>query len=161
AHVDVPEAFPRPDSRLGPLSRESVDQLTLGLSYDLEWESVGQLNIGVQRSNYSRQVNVPTGELLETDADPVLYNVTANFPLPGSLVAYGGIVRGFEESPVAPSIAINQNEAAPATETQQIDAGLRLAVGDLIAAAGVFEIEKPFFGLDRARFFGEQGMQTN
>jgi iron complex outermembrane receptor protein len=161
ANIDEPVFFERPEVELGELTREFVEQVTLGLSYDLQWENIGQLNVGVQQSNYARDVLVPDGETLSIEENPVLFNVTANAPLSQSLVAYGGIVRGFEESPVAPSTAINQNEAPPAAQTQQIDAGLRMGFGNLTAVAGVFEIEKPFFGLDEDRFFGEQGMQVN
>lgn len=160
-NVDRPERFDRPEVVLGELSRESVNQLTLGLAYNLNWEAVGQLNVGVQRAAYARDVRAPNRDVLTIDANPVLFNVTANAPLGWGLVAYGGIVRGFEESPVAPPIATNQNEAPPATETRQIDAGLRVALGNLTAVTGVFQIEKPFFGLDEGRLFGEQGMQTN
>jgi iron complex outermembrane receptor protein len=156
-----PRFFPEPDLEVGEVSRESVDQVTLGLSYDLQWEAVGQLNIGVQRPDYQREVRDPDGADLSNEDSPLLFNVNANATLGPNLVAYGGIVRGFEESPVAPSSALNQNEAPPAAETQQIDAGLRLALGELTAVAGVFEIEKPFFGLDEERVFGEQGMQIN
>lgn len=159
--VDESVFFERPDVETGELTRESVEQVTLGLSYDLQWENVGQLNAGVQHSDYTRNVQAPGGERLTIEETPLLFNVTANAPIGESLVAYGGIVRGFEESPVAPSSAINQNEAPPAATTQQVDAGLRMALGDLTAVAGVFEIEKPFFGLDEDRFFGEQGMQVN
>lgn len=161
ANIDEPVFYDKPEVEFGELTRESVEQLTLGLSYDLQWENIGQLNLGVQQADYTRKVQSPDGQTISVEDDPLLFNVTANARLGQRLVAYGGIVRGFEESPVAPSSAINQNEAPPAAQTQQIDAGLRLAVGKLTAVAGVFEIEKPFFGLDEDRFFGEQGMQVN
>jgi iron complex outermembrane receptor protein len=160
-NIDVPVFYERPEVEVGELTREAVTQVALGLSYDLQWENVGQLNVGVQQANYTRDVQAPGNETLAIEDNPLLFNVTANAPLGESLVAYGGIVRGFEESPVAPSTAVNQNEAPPAAETQQLDAGLRIAFGDLTAVAGVFEIEKPFFGLNEDRFFGEQGMQVN
>lgn len=161
ANIDEPELFERPDVELGNLSRESVDQVTVGLSYNLEWKSVGQVNLGVQRSTYDRDVESPEGDTVTTNAEPVLFNVTANAPVLDGVIVYGGIVRGFEESPVAPTIAVNQNEAPPATETRQVDAGLRIGFGNVTAVTGVFQIEKPFFGLNADRFFGEQGMQTN
>ncbi|MFK7829706.1 MAG: TonB-dependent receptor [Congregibacter sp.] len=161
ANIDEPVYFERPEVELGELTRESVEQVALGLSYDLQWQNVGQLNVGVQQADYSRDVRSPDSEALAIEENPLLFNVTANAPLGHSLVAYGGFVRGFEESPVAPSTAMNQNEAPPAAQTQQIDAGLRVAFGNLTAVAGVFEIEKPFFGLNEDRFFGEQGMQIN
>ncbi|WOJ92323.1 TonB-dependent receptor [Congregibacter variabilis] len=160
-NIDEPVFYDKPEVEFGELTRESVEQFTLGLSYDLQWENIGQLNLGVQQADYTRNVQSPDGQTVSVEENPLLYNVTANARLGERLVAYGGIVRGFEESPVAPSSATNQNEAPPAAQTQQIDAGLRLAAGKLTAVAGVFEIEKPFFGLDENRFFGEQGMQVN
>lgn len=161
ANIDEPVYFERPDVEVGEQSQESVEQIALGLSYDLRWEDAGQLNIGIQQSDYSRKVIVPGSKDLADDESPVLYNVNANAPIGERVVIYGGIVRGFEESPVAPISAINQNEAPPAAQTQQIDAGARMTLGDLTAVAGVFEIEKPFFGFDEDRFFGAQGMQIN
>jgi len=161
ANIDEPVYFERPEVEFGELSQESVEQLILGLSYDLKWEEAGQINLGIQQTDYSRDVVVPGAPDLSDEADPLLFNVTANAPLGERLVVYGGIVRGFEESPVAPASAANQNEAPPAAETQQIDAGVRVALGGMTAVAGVFEIEKPFFGLDDDRVFGEQGMQIN
>ncbi|MEE4279505.1 MAG: TonB-dependent receptor [Halieaceae bacterium] len=162
ADIDEPVYFERPEVEYGEVTREAVEQQALGFSYDLRWENAGQLNIGVQQSFYSREVAVPdTAGLASDEAEPVLFNVNANAPIGAGIVAYGGIVRGFEESPVAPVSALNQNEAPPAAETQQIDAGLRVPFGELTAVAGVFEIEKPFFGFDEDRFFGEQGMQIN
>lgn len=160
-NIDEPVFYDKPEVEFGELTRESVEQVTLGLSYDLQWENVGQLNLGVQQADYTRSVQSPDAAAVDVEESPLLFNVTANAPLGHGIVAYGGIVRGFEESPVAPSSASNQNEAPPAAETQQIDAGLRLALGGLTAVAGVFEIEKPFFGLDESRFFDEQGVQIN
>lgn len=161
ANIDEPIVFDKPDVELGELTRESVEQIALGLSYDLQWENLGQLNLGIQQAEYSRDVETPVADPLAIEENPLLFNVTANAPVGESFVAYGGFVRGFEESPVAPSTATNQNEAPPAAETQQIDAGLRMLFGNLTAVAGVFEIEKPFFGLNEDRFFGEQGTQVN
>ncbi|WP_439105612.1 TonB-dependent receptor [Congregibacter sp.] len=161
ADIDEPVYFERPDVEVGEQSQESVEQLTLGFSYDLRWENAGQLNIGIQQSDYSRDVVVPGSKDLADEENPVLYNVNANAPLGERVVIYGGVVRGFEESPVAPISAINQNESPPAAQTQQIDAGARVTFGGLTAVAGIFEIEKPFFGFDEDRFFGEQGMQIN
>lgn len=161
ANIDLPVYFERPQVEVGEQSQESVEQLTLGLSYDLRWENAGQLNIGIQQSDYSREVLVPGSSDLVDEENPVLFNVNANAPLGERIVIYGGIVRGFEESPVAPASASNQNEAPPAAQTQQIDAGVRLTLAGLTAVAGVFEIEKPFFGFDDNRFFGAQGMQIN
>lgn len=42
-----------------------------------------------------------------------------------------------------------------------MDAGLRARISALTAVAGVFRIEKPFFGLDEGRRFVQRGMVSN
>jgi iron complex outermembrane receptor protein len=160
-NVDVPDFVERPDVAFGERSREEVRQVTGGLAYDLQWADVGQLNLGLQQTDYRRRLEDPANGPAATEASPLLYNATASGALRSWLVAYGGVVTGFEESPVAPSIAVNRNEAQPAIETRQADAGVRLLIGRLTAVAGVFRIEKPFFGLDADRVFGERGVVTN
>lgn len=159
--VDVPVSVPLPDVEFGQLSTERVEQITGGLSYDLRWRGIGQLNLGVQKTDYRRRLNDPLSDVLESESSPWLYNATGALTLRPWLVAYGGYVTGFEESPTAPSIALNRNEAPPAIETRQTDGGLRARVGELTAVAGFFRIEKPFFGLDEDRFFVERGTVTN
>jgi iron complex outermembrane receptor protein len=159
--IDQPAPVEQPDVEFGPRSEEQVNQVTGGFSYDLQWRSVGQLNLGIQKTNYERRLQDPVDGPLISTADPVLYNANAAAELRPWLVAYGGVVTGFEESPTAPAIAINRNEAPPAIETRQADAGLRFRAGPLTAVTGVFSIEKPFFGLDEDRFFGERGTITN
>jgi iron complex outermembrane receptor protein len=67
-----------------------------------------------------------------------------------------------EESPVAPSIAVNSGDAPPALITEQMDAGFRYAISkDLRLVAGVFDVRKPYFGLDPTRLFRELGEVRN
>ncbi|MEM9386615.1 MAG: TonB-dependent receptor [Pseudomonadota bacterium] len=159
--IDVANPLPEPDVTFSEVSREEVDQITGGLSYDLRWQGVGQLNLGVQFTDYKRVLNDPLDSPVTSNASPVLYNATGALELRPWLVAYGGVVTGFEESPTAPAISLNRNEAPPAIETRQADAGLRARVGSLTAVAGVFSIEKPFFGLNGERLFIERGTVTN
>ncbi|MEO0421942.1 MAG: hypothetical protein AAF184_06385 [Pseudomonadota bacterium] len=143
------------------INREEVEQITGGLSYDLRWQGVGQLNLGVQATDYERVLNDPDDGPVTSEADRMLYNATGAIELRPWLVAYGGVVTGFEESPTAPAIALKRNEAPPAIETRQADAGLRARIGPLTAVAGVFSTEKPFFGLSTERLFIERGTVTN
>ncbi|MEM1191689.1 MAG: TonB-dependent receptor [Pseudomonadota bacterium] len=159
--VDESAVVPEPDVAFGERSREEVEQLTAGMSYDLRWSGVGQLNLGAQRTDYERVLTDPGADPLLSESNPWLYNATGALQLRSWLVAYGGYVTGFEESPTAPSIALNRNEAPPAIETRQADGGLRARFGELTAVAGVFAIEKPFFGLNEDRFFVERGTVTN
>ncbi|MEO0423862.1 MAG: TonB-dependent receptor [Pseudomonadota bacterium] len=159
--VDVANFVPEPDLAFGEVSREQVEQITGGFSYDLRWRGVGQLNLGVQQTDYERVLEDPVNGPVTAEASPLLYNATGAVELRPWLVAYGGVVTGFEESPTAPAISLNRNEAPPAIETRQADGGLRARLGRLTAVAGVFTIEKPFFGLDSNRFFVQRGVVTN
>ncbi|MEO0398972.1 MAG: TonB-dependent receptor [Pseudomonadota bacterium] len=154
-------SFPEPAIPDAPQAKEDVQQITFGLAYQLQWASVGELNLGVQKTDYSRTDATPSEPLLESNADPILYNATAAIDITDTLIAYGGVVRGFEEGPGAPTIAVNRNEAPPAIETDQADAGLRWRIGKMTAVAGVFQIEKPFFALDANQFFGQAGVVQN
>ena len=159
--IDTPAFVPRPEVAFDERRREKVGQITGGLSYDLRWRGGGQLNLGVQKTDYERRLDDPGAGTLKSTANPWLYNASAALELRPWLAAYGGYVTGFEESPSAPTIARNRNEAPPAIETRQADAGLRARIGKLTAVAGVFRIEKPFFGLDKGRLFVQRGIVRN
>jgi iron complex outermembrane receptor protein len=74
------------------------------------------------------------------------------------LVFYAGYTKGLEESPVAPEVARNKDEAPPAIITEQMDAGLRYAITDnLRLVAGVFDVKKPYYALDSDLIFSNLG----
>ncbi|MEO7679482.1 MAG: TonB-dependent receptor, partial [Sphingomonas sp.] len=59
---------------------------------------------------------------------------------------------------VAPPIAVNRDEAPPAIRTKQIDGGLRWSITKRLTLVGsVFQIEKPYYGLDSNRYFRDLG----
>jgi iron complex outermembrane receptor protein len=95
-------------------------------------------------------------------SSPWLFNGTVSILASSDLVFYAGYTKGLEESPVAPDIAVNRGEAPPAIITEQMDAGFRLNLtGNLRLVAGVFDVRKPYFGLDPARVFRELGVVRN
>jgi iron complex outermembrane receptor protein len=78
------------------------------------------------------------------------------------LIAYAGHVRGFEDSLIAPEIAVNRGTAPPAIRTRQTEFGLRYAINPKVRlVAGIFSIEKPYFNLDPALLFRRLGTTTN
>ncbi len=96
---------------------------------------------------------------IDTKADPLLWNGTIAVNLSKSLDAYGGYTRGLEASEVAPGNAVNRNEAPPALLTSQRDLGLVLRVQpDLRFILGAFDVQKPYFNLDMARYFRQLGI---
>ena len=160
----------RPDDRTKPAftfganDASAVRQVTLGLGYDLQWKGRGSFSVAVQKSNYRKQVNFANPVLADalTRDRPLLFSANGAVNILPGLIAYGGYVRGLEESAIAPDIAINRSEAPPALRTRQMDAGLRYAISPkLTLITGVFDIQKPYFNLDATQRFRQLGTIRN
>ncbi|KZB93590.1 hypothetical protein AVM11_12040 [Sphingomonas melonis TY] len=153
-----------PAYEFGPKTRDAIAQATVGVAYQLKWLKVGEFGLGVQHSAYRRRLFEPdAAAMLPTlRANPWLIDATAAIEIARGLVFYSSYTRGLEESPAAPDVAINRNEAPPAIRTGQADAGLRWAITDkLTAIAGVFNITKPYFNLDQDLRFRQLGTLRN
>ena len=148
----------RPQFSFGEQSHDEVKQQTLGAAYELQWADLGEMSLGLQKTSYSKSVETPTQVLPESRSKPWLKYATATVNASERLAFYASYTEGLEESPVAPSNALNRNFAAPALQTEQYDAGVRWAAfANMKLIAGVFNIEKPYFDLDAAGFFTELG----
>ena len=156
--IDIPRPVPRPMFQFGPQTFDRVQQITGGLAYEGRWDHVGTLDIGIQKTTYRKTVST-LGAVLPTSRDqPWLFNAAASFALAPALTAYAGVSRGLEESDVAPSIAVNRNQAPPAIRTRQVDAGVHWALAPhLSLIVDAFKIEKPYSGLDAKRLFRDLG----
>ncbi|HYJ31263.1 MAG TPA: TonB-dependent receptor [Allosphingosinicella sp.] len=147
-----------PDFALGPQTRDEVRQLSYGAGYDMRWRDVGELAFSVQRTDYRKEVETPTGALPVSANRTWLLNATASVHAADWLTFYAGYARGLEESPVAPQVAVNRDEAPPAIITRQMDAGARLILPrGMRLVAGLFDVAKPYFALDTARVFRNLG----
>ncbi|MDB5708775.1 MAG: hypothetical protein JWL96_845 [Sphingomonas bacterium] len=156
--IDTADFTPRPSFLFGTQTRDRVEQLTYGLAYEGSWDHVGVVNLGVQRSNYRKSVVTPASALPESRDTPILFNASIAFRVTSALTLYAGTSRGLEESDVAPTIAVNRDEAPPAIRTRQIDAGLRWSLTRGLSLVGsVFRIERPYYGLDGQRQFRSLG----
>ena len=152
---------PPPVLNFGPQQEDNVRQWTGGIAYEGRWAGVGEVSVGVQKSDYSKRIGFP-GAINGIDASPWLYNVTAAVQISNSISLYGGAVTGLEESGVAPNFAANRNEALPAIKTSQIDAGVRVNLGGgMRLVAGLFEVSKPYFNLDANSRFDVLGDVIN
>ncbi len=154
----------KPLFTFGPNDESKVRQFTYGLGYDVAWKGRGALGIAVQKSNYRKRTVFANTALAPTESkdNPWLYSVNGSANILPNLSAYAGYVKGLEESPVAPDIATNRNEAPPAVLTNQKDAGLRYAISPKLALiVGVFEVQKPYYGIDAARLFRQLGTVSN
>ncbi len=160
--IDEPIDASEPDFTLGQQTKDEVRQLTVGLGYEARWRDVGELSLGIQRPFYEKSVVQPSGALPVTKASPWLYNGALSLIASKDLVFYAGYTKGLEESPVAPDIAVNRGEAPPAIITQQMDAGFRYKLTSALSlVAGVFDVRKPYFGLDPELVFRNLGEVRN
>lgn len=156
--LGVGRAIPKPQFEFGAQSHDEVRQHTLGVGYELRWKDRGEVSFGLQKTSYTKSGDTPEGPLPESRAQPLLKNATATVYATERLAAYASYTQGLEESPIAPSNAANRNVAAPALETKQYDAGVRIGLLEHVKLiAGVFNVEKPYFDLDTAGFFRELG----
>ncbi|MBA3898149.1 MAG: TonB-dependent receptor [Sphingomonadaceae bacterium] len=159
-----PDPRPEPSHVDGPKTFDRVRQTTVGVGYQGKWRGVGEVSIGIQKTRYTKRITDPDPAIVfpETRASPWLPSATAALYLAPSVALYAGYTRGLEESPVAPSDAVNLNEAPPAIRTRQKDGGVRWTISPSVTAVlGAFEVEKPYFNLDPARRFRQLGQVTN
>lgn len=150
----------RPDFTIGDKTIDKVSQATFGIGYRGRWKDVGEVSLGLQKTDYRKRIREPDPAFNPPDSvsRPWLFNANASLFLSRELALYGGYTRGLEESPVAPSNATNLNEAPPAIRTEQKEAGLRWAISDgLSLVLGGFDISKPYFNLDRNDRFRRLG----
>lgn len=146
------------DLAYGTRTHDNVSQWTAGLAYEGRWRDVGELGLGVQKTDYRKQVRLPGLPTARTEDSPLLFYGTVAAHLSPDWVLYAGYTRGLEESGVAPESAANRNEALPAIRTRQIDAGVRWNLGeDWRLVAGLFRVEKPYFINDENNVYTVQG----
>jgi len=146
--------FPEPVFRFSEPSRDRVRQWTTGIAYEGRWPGVGEISLGVQRTDYNKRVSLPGLPVQATDASPWLYNATVAVQIAPRLVVYAGYARGLEESGIAPASALNRDEPLPAILTSQRDTGIRWTITErLRLVAGLFDVRKPYFNLDAANLF--------
>lgn len=152
------DPVPQPLFDFGAPSFDRIEQKTASVAYELRWRDIGEFSAGLQKTDYSKATDTPTGALPTSNDSPWLYNATAAAYLSDKLVVYGGYTRGLEESPQPPDIAVNRSEAPPAIRTEQVDAGIRWAIRpNLRLVAGVFDVSKPYYDLDPANVFAKLG----
>jgi iron complex outermembrane receptor protein len=147
----------------GAKTHDRVRQKTAGVGYELRWKKLGEISLGVQKTDYSKSVVDPvTGALPVSKDSPWLYSATAAAYLADNVALYGGFVRGLEESEVAPVNAINRGDAPPAIRTTQKDFGVRWGVSKGVTMViGWFDVRKPYYNLDASSRFRRLGAIRN
>lgn len=157
---DMSDVRPARLAAIGPKTRDRTTQKTFGASYEGKWLDVGELTVGIQKTRYAKTVVDPAPAPANpvTRDSPVLVSAAGALYITPHLAAYGGYTRGLEESPIAPSDAMNRNQAPPAIRTVQKDAGVRWKIAESVTAvAGVFDVAKPYFENNAAGRFVQTG----
>jgi iron complex outermembrane recepter protein len=149
--VGVSDPVAEPVRNFGPLTRDAVRQRNYAVGYELLWREVGELNLGLTRSDYQVTVRQP-GAAKTSQRDRIwLWNAALALNLTDNLSLYAATTRGLEESGTAPSNAANADQVLPALRTRQMEAGLRFRVTENIRlVAAVFDLRKPYFEIDTA-----------
>jgi iron complex outermembrane receptor protein len=157
--VDLPE----PQLEFGPQTRDAVTQWTHAVAYRGRWSELIEVTAGLQKTRYEKQVTEPGAATPQLGKDdPWLYNAGLALYQTNKLAWYASYSTGLEEGGVAPENAANKNAAPPAIRTRQWDAGVRYALTPALKlVAGVFDIEKPYYGLDDASVFRELGEERH
>jgi len=136
----------------------STRQITGGVAYEGVWQNVGQLSVALQKTAYQRTLTRNDAAPVQGRKSPWLYNAGVAVYVSRKLAAYAGYTRGFEELGTAPGNAENRDEAVPAALTRQIDAGIRYQIRpNLQLIGGIFQIDKPYYGLDKVNVFRQLG----
>lgn len=154
--------LPEVDFTFNPQTHNETKQAALGVSYLGQWAQKGALTLGLQKVDYRRDTFAPRLPMARAESKPWLYNAALNVFLTPRLAGYASYTRGLEETPTAPDSAFNRGEPMPTAITKQVDAGLRYTLKPgLNLVAGVFEVRKPYFTLDRNNIFGPFGAITH
>ncbi len=149
AVIGVSAPRPEPARSYDALIDDRVRQMSYAVGYEMRWPGVGELNLGLTRTDYRKTVTQP-GQAAETRRDrPWLWNAALAVTPTDRLTLYGAMTRGLEESGTAPGNAANRNEALPALRTRQKEVGLRYAfAGGIRLVSALFDIRKPYFEID-------------
>jgi iron complex outermembrane receptor protein len=163
ARIGVRVDLPQPQFEFGPQTHDEVTQWTHAVAYRGRWSEHIEATAGLQKTRYEKEVTEPGAPAPQLGKDdPWLYNAGLALYQTDKLAWYASYSTGLEEGGVAPENAANKNAAPPAIRTKQWDAGLRYAITpQLKLVAGVFDIQKPYYGLDDANVFRELGEERH
>jgi len=158
--IGVNVQVPEPNFRFTERTLDRTEQWTLGGAYRADWNGRAQLQVGIREENYRKAVTIAGAAQSRVADHPLRVYGNSAVVLTKRLSLYAGYTQGLEDSGVAPSIARNGGAVLPASRTWQVDCGVRFLITQrLKVIAGVFELEKPYFNLDRSGLDRELGVQ--
>lgn len=149
---------PQPDISFdGAQSHDRVRQWSGGVAYRLEWDGRLDLGVGLQKAHYRKISRAEDGAEARGRAQPWLYNGIAAWRFQGDVMAYASYAKGLEEAGGPPLTATNRNETLPAVRTTQREVGVKVPLGALDLSGSLFDVRRPYAGLDAADRYGFLG----
>lgn len=156
--VDEVRDVPKPDLVFDqPQSRDQVQQWAGGVTWRLEWAGRLDTSVGVQKARYRKQSRTGADTPARGGSDPWLYNALAAWRFDGDITAYASYAKGLEEAGSPPVTATNRNSLLPAVLTTQRELGVKLPLGPLGLTSSLFDVRRPYAGLDGADRYGFLG----
>jgi iron complex outermembrane receptor protein len=153
---------PRPNFSFGPLTNDQIKQATAGLSYGLNWQHVGELTLGIQYTDYIKNVTAPGTAEAHRENKVWLPSISTAKPLTKQVSLYGSYVQGVEDAGAAPGYASNAGQVLPANRTHQWDAGLKWTIDEnTTLIAGYFYVTKPYITLSKSDYYGQLGTEIH
>ncbi len=162
ANINNQLSVAKPIFNFGTQTHEHITQQSIGIAYGLQWDKIGELGLGLQRTKYSKVEAQPDLPITYYQADPWLQNATLAINIGSTVVVYGSYTRGLEDSGVAPDTATNRGQPLPAIKTLQQDIGLRWTPTDSTKLIiGYFDISKPYLTTDSLGVYRQLGDETH
>lgn len=152
--IGVADPVAEPGVTFGALTHDVIRQETGALGYAMQWQGLGEFNLGVQKTRYRKEVRAPGLAPTANEDSPILWNASAAITAIEGLAIYAATTRGLEESGTAPAFATNANLTLPALRTRQVEGGVRWTLAkDVKLIAGLFDVRRPYFELDSDNTF--------
>lgn len=140
---------PEPLFEFTEQSIDEVDQAYAGGQADFTFIKRLRIITGAQQVFYRKSSKRPGNVATSVKTEELVYNAAVALVLTPVLSMYGAITKGMEESGVAPANAANRNDLLPAVISKQKEIGVKWTWGEVLTAnVGVFDLAKPFAGLD-------------
>ena len=149
---------PRPTFQFSPVNVGRLSQFSYSMSYIGRFPDRARLSLGLTKSNFNATFRAQDG-VTHSSASPWLYDASLLLTPSRRLAIYAAYVSGLEDSGAAPETAANRNQQLPASETSQVDGGIKFGLGRMSLVASAFQMKKPYFSFDASRRYTVLGEQ--
>ena len=154
SNINTMPQVPQPVWVHAPQGLDSADQITGGIQYVGQWRTFGDINVGVQKTKYDRDLTHPINGNSFRRQTPWLYNGSLSVRAAPDLTLFSSYTKGLEDGGSTPQNARNRGEAVPATLTKQAEFGFMYVIRPGLRVNGaLFQISRPFFDRDATNLY--------